>query len=213
MPTGAPSTVRRQESMGALVNLNNTPYYVHFDFFRMSVANLVVIGLMLVVFAAVALPDLLEFSRDRADLLFEGVAAGLRIKAANTDDSAIGGPQTLEDLDGTRFPRAIGAEQAEDLTFVDRKTDAAKGVDGAVAFRQVMDIDDCDGHSKSLSIAHSGAQANSVLARSERERTILMRRECREAVRKARLSPPVSESPGIGMSPSTFRCFRAVPTR
>ena len=38
--------------MGALVNLNNTPYYVHFDFFRMSVANLVVIGLMLVVFAA-----------------------------------------------------------------------------------------------------------------------------------------------------------------
>ncbi len=52
MPTGAPSTVRPQESMGALVNLNNTPYYVHFDFFRMSVANVVVIGLMLVVFAA-----------------------------------------------------------------------------------------------------------------------------------------------------------------
>lgn len=37
--------------MGALVNLNNTPYYVHFDFFKMSAANLVVIGLMLVVFA------------------------------------------------------------------------------------------------------------------------------------------------------------------
>jgi|GEM_PF-3793752 hypothetical protein len=51
MATGAPSTVRRQESMGALVNLNNSPYYVHLDFFRMSVANLVVIGLMLVVFA------------------------------------------------------------------------------------------------------------------------------------------------------------------
>jgi len=51
MPTGTPSTFRREESMGALVNLNNTPYYVHFDFFRMSAANLVVIGLMLVVFA------------------------------------------------------------------------------------------------------------------------------------------------------------------
>ncbi len=37
--------------MGALINLNNAPYYVHLDFFRMSVANVVVIGLMLVVFA------------------------------------------------------------------------------------------------------------------------------------------------------------------
>ena len=101
--------------------------------------------------------------QNRADLLFEGVAAGLRIKAANTDNSAIGGPQTLEDLDGTRFPRAIGAEQAEDLTFVDRETDAAKGVDGALAFRQVMDIDNWRGHGGQISIAHSAPGANSRL--------------------------------------------------
>jgi hypothetical protein len=37
--------------MGALINLNHTPYYVHVDFFKMSLANLFVIVLMLVVFA------------------------------------------------------------------------------------------------------------------------------------------------------------------
>ncbi len=44
-------------SLAALVNLNHPASYVHWHFFDMSVSNLVVIGLMIVVFAAaIALP-------------------------------------------------------------------------------------------------------------------------------------------------------------
>jgi hypothetical protein len=43
--------------LGALVNLNHPATYVHWHFFQMSVANVVVIVLMLVVFAAaIAIP-------------------------------------------------------------------------------------------------------------------------------------------------------------
>jgi hypothetical protein len=43
--------------IAALVNLNHPATYVHAGFFQMSVSNLVVIGLMVVVFAvAIALP-------------------------------------------------------------------------------------------------------------------------------------------------------------
>ncbi|HLW94373.1 MAG TPA: hypothetical protein VKS25_03260 [Solirubrobacteraceae bacterium] len=43
--------------LAALVNLNHPASYVHAGFFQMSVSNLVVIGLMVVVFAAaIALP-------------------------------------------------------------------------------------------------------------------------------------------------------------
>ena len=43
--------------LGALVNLNHTPQYIHGGFFQMSVPNLVVIGLMIIVFAtAIVLP-------------------------------------------------------------------------------------------------------------------------------------------------------------
>jgi hypothetical protein len=43
--------------LGALVNLNHPAHVVHWHFFQMSVANLVVIVLMLVVFAlAIILP-------------------------------------------------------------------------------------------------------------------------------------------------------------
>jgi hypothetical protein len=38
--------------MASLVNLNHPAHYVHWHFFQMSVANIVVIALMLVVFAA-----------------------------------------------------------------------------------------------------------------------------------------------------------------
>jgi hypothetical protein len=42
---------------GAIVNLNHPAHVVHWHFFQMSVANLVVIVLMLVVFAlAIVLP-------------------------------------------------------------------------------------------------------------------------------------------------------------
>src|SRR6202035_4736782 len=106
------------------------------------------------------------------------------------DQATVGRPQALENFDSAGFSGSVGAEQPENFALFDRKTDAAEGLHSAIALRQVMDIDDWDGHSKSLSIAHSGAQANSVPARSERERNILMRRDRREAVRKACLSPP-----------------------
>lgn len=44
-------------SLAALIDLNHPGHYVHWGFIQISVANLVVIGLMLVVFVlAVALP-------------------------------------------------------------------------------------------------------------------------------------------------------------
>jgi hypothetical protein len=43
--------------LGAIVNLNHPAHVVHWHFFQMSVSNIVVIGLMLLVFAlAIALP-------------------------------------------------------------------------------------------------------------------------------------------------------------
>ncbi|MGZ4269519.1 MAG: hypothetical protein ACXVFN_00375 [Solirubrobacteraceae bacterium] len=42
---------------GAVVNLDHPAHYVHWHFFQMSVANVIVIGLMILVFAlAIALP-------------------------------------------------------------------------------------------------------------------------------------------------------------
>ncbi len=48
----------------ALVNLNHPAPYVHWHFFQMSVPNLVVIGLMIVVFIAAIL---LPFPKHRQD--------------------------------------------------------------------------------------------------------------------------------------------------
>ena len=45
------ATLLASGDMGAILNLNGTPHYVHWHFFSMSVANVVVIALMLVVFA------------------------------------------------------------------------------------------------------------------------------------------------------------------
>jgi hypothetical protein len=43
--------------LGAVFNLNHPAHVVHWHFFQMSVSNILVIGLMLVVFAlAIALP-------------------------------------------------------------------------------------------------------------------------------------------------------------
>ncbi len=43
--------------LGALINLNRAPRYVHWHFFQMSVANISVIVLMILVFVlAIALP-------------------------------------------------------------------------------------------------------------------------------------------------------------
>ena len=55
MPAIASRSVR--QLLGSIINLNHPAQYVHWHFFQMSVSNLVVIGLMLVVFAAaIALP-------------------------------------------------------------------------------------------------------------------------------------------------------------
>ena len=44
-------------SLAAIINLNHPAGYAHWGFFQMSVPNLVVIGLMIIVFAAaIALP-------------------------------------------------------------------------------------------------------------------------------------------------------------
>jgi hypothetical protein len=44
-------------TLAAIINLNHPAAYAHWGFFQMSVPNLVVIGLMIVVFAAaIALP-------------------------------------------------------------------------------------------------------------------------------------------------------------
>jgi hypothetical protein len=44
-------------SLAAIINLNHPASYAHAGFFQMSVPNLIVIGLMIVVFAAaIALP-------------------------------------------------------------------------------------------------------------------------------------------------------------
>jgi hypothetical protein len=47
----------RVNVMGAIFNLNNPAHVVHWHFFQMSVSNVVVIGVMLIVFAiAILLP-------------------------------------------------------------------------------------------------------------------------------------------------------------
>jgi hypothetical protein len=50
------------ELIAAPVNLNKSPYYIHWGVVQISAANLIVIGLMVVVFA---LAILLPFPKDR----------------------------------------------------------------------------------------------------------------------------------------------------
>ncbi len=80
------------EMLGALVNLNHTGHYLHWGFIQISVANLVVILLMVVVFmAAVVIPfrtgrtapmsdTIIDRPGDTADAL--GVPRGRRPPAA-----------------------------------------------------------------------------------------------------------------------------------
>lgn len=49
--------------LGSLINLNGSGHYVHWGFIQISVANLVVIGLMVVVFIAAIL---VPFRRHRS---------------------------------------------------------------------------------------------------------------------------------------------------
>ena len=52
MPTVSEVTARL---VGSLIDLNHPGHYVHWGFIQMSVANLVLIGLMVVVFVAAVL--------------------------------------------------------------------------------------------------------------------------------------------------------------
>jgi hypothetical protein len=53
----AMQSVLAQMSVGALVNLNRPPRYVHWQFFQMSVPNIIVIILLIAVFVlALVLP-------------------------------------------------------------------------------------------------------------------------------------------------------------
>ena len=52
--------------LAALINLGGTGHYVHWGFIQISVANLVVIGLMIIVFVlAILLPFPRHGGRDR----------------------------------------------------------------------------------------------------------------------------------------------------
>jgi hypothetical protein len=51
------TATRRVSMLGAIFNLDQPAHYVHWHFFQMSVANLLVVVLMIVVFVlAIALP-------------------------------------------------------------------------------------------------------------------------------------------------------------
>jgi hypothetical protein len=58
-----PSFVRTNPLIGALIKLSGPGHYVHWGFIQISVANLVVIGLMVVVFVAAIL---VPFRRHRS---------------------------------------------------------------------------------------------------------------------------------------------------
>jgi hypothetical protein len=61
---GAPHRHRMAHMMllGALVNLNKRPYYIHWGVVQLSLANVIVIGLMVVVFVAAVIAP---FPKDR----------------------------------------------------------------------------------------------------------------------------------------------------
>ena len=99
----------------------------------------------------------------RADLLLVGVAAGLRIQAADAYAAAVGRAQPFENLDGAGLPGAVGAQQAENFALLHLETHAAKGLHVAIALGQVVDFDDRHAHVKPLSITHSEAGARTCL--------------------------------------------------
>src|SRR5207253_2155723 len=71
-----------------------------------------------------------------ADALFELSHLHAGIVAEDFDFAAGARPETFEDLDGSGFAGAVGAEQAEDLAGSDLEVNTADGVDVAVGFAQ-----------------------------------------------------------------------------
>jgi hypothetical protein len=56
----------------------------------------------------------------------------------------LGGPDEIEQhVDGRRLPRAVGAEEAEDLPLPDFHVDPAQGLDVAEALGDPVEFDGC----------------------------------------------------------------------
>src|SRR4051794_4844501 len=63
------------------------------------------------------------------------------IEAEDADVAARPVPVALEDLDRRRLPRAVRAQQPEDLAALDAEVDAADGLDALVGLAQIADFD------------------------------------------------------------------------
>ena len=68
-------------------------------------------------------------------------ASARRVQAQHRDDPAAAPPVALEDLDGRRLARAVGAEQAEDLAGRTSKSIPRTASNVAVGLAQVADED------------------------------------------------------------------------
>jgi hypothetical protein len=89
--------------------------------------------------------------QDDARALAQGARPRGRVVAEDGDDPARAAAVALEDLDGRRLARAVGAEEAEDLAPGDVEVDAADRLELAVGLAQVSDQD-------GGRIAHCGPQ-------------------------------------------------------
>src|SRR5262249_50042344 len=80
------------------------------------------------------------------------------VEAEHVDSAAVALAVALEDLHGRRLPRAVRAEQPEDLAFLDVERDSAHGLVLAVRLAQVLDED--RGHSSricALAVGNGGS--------------------------------------------------------
>ena len=92
------------------------------------------------------LPDA-ELSLDRplledyADPFPIRTPPGRRVEAEYRDLASVGGPMTLEDLDGRRLPGAVGTEQGENLAGFDSQVHAVYCGHIAVVLDQALHLD------------------------------------------------------------------------
>ncbi len=77
-----------------------------------------------------------------ADPGVDGALVALDFQAGEVGRAAIGVAQAFEHLQGGRFARAVGTEDAEDFAALDGEGDAVDGDFGAVGFVEVARFDD-----------------------------------------------------------------------
>ena len=85
-----------------------------------------------------------------ADLVFQFLRILLGIQAADRNAPGVGSSQALHDFHGGGFPSAIGAQQTKNFAFLNVETDASHGLHIAVAFYQVLNLQDRTIHLKEL---------------------------------------------------------------